>query len=240
MTENLLEPVGDEADTADVDGNAAGGLEISQRPDHVPEKFWDGETRQVRTDALVKSYLELERKLGSAVDRAPPATPEDYEIKITNDFLSSDPEVNKKLHEAGFSKDQAQVVYDLAAEHLMPMIGDVASVFEAEKQTERLVNHFGGHEKWAVTARQIDTWARTSLPSHVMEALSTTYEGVLAMNQMMTNAEPILLRQGDTTGGDIPTLADLKKLMKDPGYWRDQNPTVVENVRKGFRMLYKE
>ena len=33
MTENLLEPVGDEADVADGDGNAAGGLEISQRPE---------------------------------------------------------------------------------------------------------------------------------------------------------------------------------------------------------------
>lgn len=30
------------------------------RPDHVPEKFWDGENGQVRTDELAKSYTELE------------------------------------------------------------------------------------------------------------------------------------------------------------------------------------
>ena len=37
------------------------------RPAGVPEKFWDGEAGCVRTDALLKSYLEIERKLGSMV-----------------------------------------------------------------------------------------------------------------------------------------------------------------------------
>lgn len=31
-----------------------------ERPAHVPEKFWDAETGQVRVDELVKSYTELE------------------------------------------------------------------------------------------------------------------------------------------------------------------------------------
>lgn len=239
MTENLLKSVGGGTPEEQANDAAAGDPEIAERPSDVPEKFWDTERGQIRTDALVKSYLELERKLGNTVHREPPPEPEDYTIDISNDFLRSDPEVNKRLHAAGFSEDQVQVVYDLAGEHLMPMISDLASVFEAEQQTERLVNHFGGHEKWSVTARQIDTWARSQLPRHVMEALSTTYEGVLAMHQMMTNAEPGLLRQGETAG-DVLSVADLKKLMKDPSYWRDQNPTVVEKVREGFRKLYKD
>ncbi len=239
MTENLLTSVGGGTPEEQANEAAASAPESAERPSDVPEKFWDTENGQIRTDALVKSYLELERKLGSTVHREPPPGPEDYAIDISSDFLSSDPEVNKRLHAAGFSGDQVQVVYDLAGEHLMPMISDLASVFEAEQQTERLVNHFGGPEKWGVTARQIDTWARSRLPSHVMEALSTTYEGVLAMHQMMANAEPGLLRQGETAG-DVLSVADLKKLMKDPSYWRDQNPTVVEKVRDGFRKLYKD
>src|SRR5918996_1471106 len=67
------------------------------RPAGVPEKFWDGETGTVRTDALLKSYLEIERKLGSMItlpaddgDReghsrlhpalGVPERPEDYQI----------------------------------------------------------------------------------------------------------------------------------------------------------------
>jgi len=239
MNENLLETVGGEAVEREMNEETLFSTTISQKPDEVPDKFWDNESGQIRTDALVKSYRELERKLGSTVYREPPADPDDYNIQISNDFITSDPDINKRLHAAGFSEDQVQVVYDLAGEHLVPMIGDLASVFEAEQQTERLVNHFGGQEKWNVTARQIDTWARSQLPSHVMEALASTYEGVLAMHQMMTNAEPGLIKKGET-GSDALSVDDLKKLMKDPGYWRDQNPTVVEKVRQGFRTLYKD
>jgi len=44
-----------------------------ERPAHVPEKFWDAETGQVRVDELVKSYTELES--GKAPTQKPdPAT----------------------------------------------------------------------------------------------------------------------------------------------------------------------
>jgi hypothetical protein len=33
----------------------------AQRPEGVPEKFWNAETGQINTDALLKSYTELER-----------------------------------------------------------------------------------------------------------------------------------------------------------------------------------
>jgi hypothetical protein len=35
--------------------------EKPQRPDHIPEKFWDAEKGELRTDALLKSYGELEK-----------------------------------------------------------------------------------------------------------------------------------------------------------------------------------
>ena len=37
-----------------------------------------------------------------------------------------------------------------------------------------------------------------------------------------------------------PDEHDLKKLMRDPRYWRDQDPEIVERVRDGFRRLYAE
>lgn len=40
-----------------------------QRPEHVPEKFWDAEKGTVNTEALLKSYTELERA------RSQPETP---------------------------------------------------------------------------------------------------------------------------------------------------------------------
>lgn len=236
MTENLLEAsmVQDQRGDGSVPAVAAG----SARPAELPDKFWDERTGQVRLDALVKSYLELERKLG-ALGRDVPPGPEHYKINVGSDFLNADAEVNQRLHAAGFSQQQAQLVYDLACDRLMPMIAELASVFEAESQIERLTQHFGGEDRWRETARQIDAWARSRLPARVFEALSTTFEGVLAMYRMMSGEEPGFLRAGEGSAGSL-TEASIKQLMRDPRYWRQQDPAVVEQVREGFRQLYKQ
>ena len=211
----------------------------AERPAGIPEKFWDDEKGELRTEALVKSYVELERKLSGLSARDPPARPEDYAIKIETELLESDPDLNRRLHAAGFSQEQAQLVYDLASERLMPMVAEVATLFETEGQVSRLVKHFGGEQRWRETARQLDAWGRANLPHRVFDALSTTYEGVLAMERMMSNGEPGLVREGDSSAS-VATEADLKKLMRDPRYWRDQDPATVDKVREGFRKLYRD
>jgi hypothetical protein len=194
MTENLLEagavdtPSGDGSESPAVVGQRAA------RPAGLPDKFWDEKNGQVRLDALVKSYLELERKLGSAGRDIPPG-PDHYKVEVKSELLSPDPDVNRRLHAAGFSQEQAQLVYDLACDRLMPMIAELASMFEADSQIERLTQHFGGEERWREIARQIDAWGRSRLPSRVFEALCTTFEGVVAMHRMMSGDEPGLLRE---------------------------------------------
>ena len=39
--------------------------EIAERPENVPEKFWDAEKGEVRLDAVLKANAELEKKLGA-------------------------------------------------------------------------------------------------------------------------------------------------------------------------------
>lgn len=221
------------------DNEAAAQAAGAERPVGIPEKFWDDEKGELRTEALVKSYVELERKLSGLSARELPARPEDYEIKIQTELLESDADLNRRLHAAGFSQEQAQLVYDLASERLMPMVTEIATLFETEGQVTRLVKHFGGEQRWRETARQLDAWGRANLPHRVFDALSTTYEGVLAMERLMSNGEPGLVREGEA-GASIATEADLKTLMRDPRYWRDQDPAIVNKVREGFRKLYQD
>jgi hypothetical protein len=163
MTENLIEaslvetPRGDGSESPAVVG------ERTARPAGLPDKFWDEKNGQVRLDALVKSYLELERKLG-AVGRDVPPDPDSYKVNVASELLSADPDVNRRLHAAGFSQEQAQLVYDLACDRLMPMIAEFASMFEADSQIERLTHHFGGEERWREIARQIDAGAVRACP----------------------------------------------------------------------------
>ena len=153
------------------------------RPASVPDKFWDRETGQIRTDALLKSYVELERKLGSMVplpdDDDPegrerlrralgvPTGADEYRIEVRDELLKPTPELNTRLHEAGFTQEQAQLVYDLAAEHVLPLIDDIMGELHASRDAERLSKHFGSDAAWQNMARQIKTWGQANLAEDV-------------------------------------------------------------------------
>ncbi|HEY0837059.1 MAG TPA: hypothetical protein VGE72_24325 [Azospirillum sp.] len=213
------------------------------RPSLLPEKFWDGQAGTVRVDALLKSYLELERRLAAGVDPARinsllgvPDHPDGYCIACDHGLFTPDPDINTRLHGAGFSPQQAQLVYDLAAERLMPMIQELAAEFQAEREVERLVERFGGEAKWREVSRQLLAWAGKNLPPAAVEGLSTTYEGVMALHKMMTGGEPATLERGEPAGAAGE--AELQALMRDPRYWRERDPATVAKVTEGFQRLY--
>jgi hypothetical protein len=226
----------------------------STRPAGVPEKFWDCEAGSLRSEALLKSYVELERKLGSMIAMPQdehdeegqkrlrrllgvPETPDDYNIEGTGDLISPDPEINARLHQAGFTPRQAQLVYDLAAEHVVPLIEEAVGDLHASRDVERLISHFGGREAWQTLARQIKTWGRANLAEDAFETLASSYDGVLAMHQMMQAREPAVLREGEGSMAQADH-STLSAMMRDPRYWRDRDPTFVGEVTEGFKRLY--
>lgn len=216
-----------------------GGLKENKRPENIPEQFWDAEYGQIRTDALLESYLALEQRVATAPGHDRPQGADDYKIEARNDLFTSDTDINARLREAGFSQQQAQLVYDLAHEKLTPLVHEIASVFEAEEQIQRLKQRFGGDERWRDASQQISAWGRANLPADVFDALSTSYDGVVVLHQMMSNTEPALVHDG-ATGRDAPSEGDLKQMMRDPRYWRDQDVSFVNEVREGFRKLFPQ
>ena len=224
------------------------------RPPEVPEKFWDPARGGIRVEALLKSYLSLERLLSQRAAAPPgpeaapeeiarfraamgiPEAPEGYAITAPHDLCCPDAAVNARLHAAHFTNDQAQLVYDLAAERLLPLIAEAAAEFEADRQRARLVGHFGGEERYRKAAAQLAAWGRANLPPTVLEALSTTAEGVLALEQMMRKGEPPLPRDG-AAPPEPAGEEELRRMMRDPRYWRTREPELIRRVSEGFRRL---
>lgn len=243
MSENLLEAAtqaGDSPRPEDVPGN-------------VPEKFWDAERQALRVDALLKSYRELEKRLSQRF--APPGpdapdeerirfrramgvpeTPEEYSIVPKHEACGPDAAVNQRLHEAGFTCEQVQLVYDLAAERLLPLIAEAAADYEAQKQMTRLAQEFGGEEQFRRIAPQIAAWGRANLAPPVFEALSTTAEGVMALHRMMAKGEPSLAREAEPA--EAMDEKALRQMMRDPRYWRSREPEYVRRVTDGFKRLF--
>ena len=198
-TNLLTEDLNDSTDnTAPADSGADSGAGPN-KPRDLPDKFWDADKGEIRIQALIDSYKALERRLSQSFDgpeseegrfkflRAMglPDTPESYTIDTSHKLFEPDLEINRKMHEKGFTKDQAQLVYDLAAERMVPMVMDVAAEFQAERELERLFEHFGGEEQWREVSRQLLAYGRKNLPAEVLKGLSSSFEGVLALYRMM-------------------------------------------------------
>ena len=214
-------------------------FDSATRPDGLPDKFWDEEKSDIRTDSLVKSYLTLEKRLGARGHDIVPETVDGYAITPPSDLVNSDAALNARLHEAGFTQTQAQMVYDLAGEHLYPLVTQMSVEMEAQHQIARLAEEFGGEDSWRDLSVQISSWGKANYPADVYQALSSSVEGVKSMHQMMSKGEPGLLEPGNRASGDVNEKS-LKTLMRDPRYWRDQDPAIVAEVREGFQRLYPE
>ncbi len=220
------------------------------RPDHVPVKFWDPATGSIRVDALLKSYQELERRMSAPADPVAekakalallgvPEKPDNYSIRCDHGLFEPDAEINNRLHGAGFTPEQAQLLYDLAAERMLPLLREMAEGYQAEAELEKLALHFGGTEKWQDLSGQILAWGQRNLPAPLLEALSGTADGVMALHRLMAEGggEPKPLRggpEGDAADGN----GDLNRMIADPRYWRDRDPAFIAKVTEGFRRAY--
>ena len=207
----------------------------------VPEKFKDA-NGNVNLSALIKSYLELEKKMSTRVESVPkenrPESPDSYRIEIKSNLMMNDPAINQRLFDLGLNNEQVQGVYDLAAEKIVPVIEELAETFQTRQDLSELERIFGGTEQFNTIARQISGWGEKNLDSGVFNALVGTKDGILTLYKMMCNAQetPVLPRTG-SVGSDLSE-SDLKRMMQDPKYWKQQDPELMKRVEAGFKRLY--
>ena len=235
------EPVRSELLTSLDNGSHDGSQDGSQdRPEGLPDKFWDAENGEILTDTLISSYRSLEQKLGGAEFGMVPNDPSGYRIELQeHPGMEINEGVNTRLHTAGFTGAQAQLVYDLAAEYLPEISSEIGAQIALDANHERLVERFGGERQWNETAAQTLTWGKANLPQEAFESLAGTYDGVLQMQTLMNSNEPSLVRDGRNAGGSVSE-ESLRALMRDPRYWRDHDPAIVSQVTQGFEALYPE
>lgn len=211
----------------------------TEEDQQVPDKFKDAETGEVNIGSLVKSYLALEKKLSQRGGTGTyPESPEGYQIQIKNPLMKNDEEINKKLFDLGFSNEQVQAVYDLAADKVIPLIIELSETVQNNQALSDLEQTFGGAEQFNIIARQISAWGEKNLNPAVFETLAASKDGILTMYKMMcSEQESPLLPRSETTQ-PVDTEESLKRLMQDPKYWKQQDPDIVRRVENGFRRLY--
>lgn len=220
-----------------------------QRPEGVPEKFWDAEKGELRVADLAKSYSELEAKLSGKPDDTPPADEAEAEVEVKNGkIVKKEGEAEEGeaapnpltetitaaatefTAEGKFTEETATKLAELG---IPPEVQQVylagLSALQAQ-QTATVHGYVGGEENYNSMAR----WAATNLSDAELDAFNSALDNpALAQNAVVglyarySTAKPsegrkLAPQNGASTAGDVYASRDeLTQAMQDPRYKSD-------------------
>ena len=216
--------------------------------DKIPEKFLNPDGT-LNTEALMKSYSELEKKIGTMIT-VPTAdsnenvrarfnhaigVPDSADDYPTNE-LFDDENLKNKFHEIGLTTHQVEKIYSIANEMLAPVISELYDMQNEKNAYTELKNFFGGAEKMNEALRAIDAFGKRFLPADAFDELCSTPQGIQGVYRMMQSMEPSV----ETEKNEIKKLtdSDLRRMMRDPKYWRDGDAEYIRKIENGFKKLY--
>lgn len=213
--------------------------QIAQRPENVPEKFWDTEKGALKHEDLLKSYTEAEQKLSQqAADKTTEdatdveATGVDLVLKNAGlnrqsftDELNATGELSAQSYESlekiGF--DKATVDQYIAGARF----GAMQSQFvEADiKEVKSSVSNFDALSDWAgqnLDDSILDTYDQMIASGNKQQAMAA----VAWINGMYADAvgDDVSLYGGDNNGTDASVFrstAEVTAAMKDARYGKD-------------------
>ncbi|MBQ4070516.1 MAG: hypothetical protein IJD52_04055 [Alphaproteobacteria bacterium] len=214
----------------------------------IPEKF-QNQDGTLNSDSLLKSYLALEKKIGSMISVPDSESDDDARLKFNRaigvpddsseyptDELFDDENVRKKFHEIGLTKTQVAKIYEIANEFLSPVVSDLFSARDEISAMTELKNFFGGTDKMNDAMRAINSFGQKFLPHDAFDALCATPQGIQSIYKMMQSIEPTV--QTDKNISENLSDSDLRRMMRDPKYWRDNDAEYIRKIENGFKKLY--
>ena len=216
--------------------------------DNIPEKFLNSDG-SLNSDALIKSYSELEKKIGTMVSVPTSESDENTRRKFnraigvpesaseypTNEIYD-DENLRQKFLDIGLTTKQVEKIYEIANEFLSPVISDLFSVQNETGAMNELKNFFGGTEKMTEALRAINSFGEKFLPHDAFDALYSTPQGIQSVYKMMQSMEPDV--KTDSAAVENLTDSDLRRMMRDPKYWRDGDAEYIRKIENGFKKLY--
>lgn len=214
----------------------------------IPEKFLN-EDGTLNTEALLKSYSELEKKMGTMISVPSQDSDNVTKAKFNRaigvpenadaypvDPMFDDAELRNKFFEIGLTTSQVEKIYKIAEEYLSPVLSDLFSIQNETNAIIELKNFFGGEEKMKEALLAIKSFGEKYLPSDAFESLCATPQGIQSVYKMMQSMEPNI--EMEKTSSENLTDNDLRRMMRDPKYWREQDPEYVKKIENGFKKLY--
>lgn len=230
----------------------------AERPDYIPEKFWDADENTTNVEALARSYVELERFTGKKRD--------EIREEVINQYTA---ELNQYRPEAAdkyiveFAEDHPfHAIQDSIdpSDPLITMWRETAykaglSNEEFTKGIETWVHASMGNradredvaadlgENGNARIEAVEMWAARNLEQAEYEALAATVtsaESFRALEKLM-NSSRSTSRTAYTEDSVIakPSREELNSAMNDPRYWDParRDPAYVRQIENMTRRM---
>ena len=207
MSDNADESATESAEDAvagmAAENNEATGGDLTERPENVPEKFWDSENSVVKHDDVLKSYTELEGRFGSFT-----GAPDEYAVGISDelkeagvDLDSDDPMVEEAIKfakESGMNQDGFNNMVNLYA--TMELAKHKA---ESDAMTEDIASLGDNADR---RLNNLSQWASKNLPDDLLEGFkdaAVSADSVKALEQLvsMTRSAPVQVNDAQSSPG---------------------------------------
>ena len=214
----------------------------------IPEKFLNKDGT-LNTDALLKSYSELEKKMGTMISVPNESSDEVTRAKFYRAIgvpenadaypmnpLFDDADLRAQFFEIGLTSSQVEKIYKIAEQYLSPVLSELFIAQNETNEISELKNFFGSEEKMKEALRAINSFGEKYLPREAFDALCSSAQGIQSVYRMMQSMEPSV--QTDENISQNLTDDELRRMMRDPKYWRDQDPEYVRKIENGFKKLY--
>ena len=150
--------------------------------------------------------------------------------------MFDDENLRKKFHEIGLTTTQVEKIYSIADEFLSPVLSDLFSVQNEQSAMNELKNFFGSTEKMNEALHAINEFGQRFLPHDAFDALCSTPQGIQGLYNMMQSMEPNVEIQNSSEKNLSEN--DLRRMMRDPKYWRDNDAEYIRKIENGFKKLY--
>lgn len=221
------QPAGNEGDPA-----------VPQRPEHIPEKFWNAEKGEADYEALAKSYAELEKKLGEkppeprAEPGKQPSADEAAALreKATAEFTEKGeltPETYAAYEKLGVTHEQIDAYIEGQKAIVAARQSEAWGIAGGEEQYKALI-------QWAATAlnkAEIEAYDR-DINATDAQLRQQTVKGLLGRYQAEFGKDSVI--RGGTpagAGGDhFTSKAEMVKAMSSPEY--KKSPAFREEVAR--------
>ena len=214
---------------------------VAERPDNIPEKFWDKEKGEPRLNDAFKSISELEKKLSQGKHKAPEEY--DYEILDKNGWTKDDPVVGKFTE---WSK-QNNISQDNFNELVTQVIEIAGQGEEQEKiNSEEELKKLGNNGK-AVIKQNLD-WIEgkvnqgvfTKEEAEIMDNWGNTAQGIKLISKIKNlsgDLSPIpLVDDVEAKESEDDFKARMDSLMSDERYGADED--YRRKVEKEYILRY--